>query len=137
MTGSRRLIGAIIVMLVLQGCEFALIEPTYRGRIEVWNRTEAPIKVVGREATIDVPACEHVAQDGFVLNSYDLYDARGGFLARHGGGGSGPNDVTPVYEMVTSDGAIYSDRTAPAEPLPECRGVAVGQTPWPAPTSSG
>jgi hypothetical protein len=111
-------------LLALQACA---VEATYRGHIEVWNRTEAPIKVVGREATFLVPACGHVSKDGFVLNRYDIVDDQDRFIAWHGGGGSNPASVTSAYEMVTSDGAIYSDFKPPAEPLPECRGVVKGQ----------
>ena len=122
----RRLLaaGLAALLLVVWGCA---IEPTYAGRIEVWNRTQTQIKVVGRDSSLEVPACGHAVADRFVLNRYDIVDDHGGFVARHGGGGSDPTDVTPAYEMVTSAGAIYSDSKPPPEPLPPCAGVIKGQ----------
>lgn len=112
------------LVVALTGCA---VEATYIGHIEVWNRTLAPIRVVGQGATLDVPACGHVTSDEFVLNRYDIVDDQGRFIARHGGGGSDPSHVTPAYEMVTKDGAVYSDSTPPPEPLPPCEGVIEGQ----------
>lgn len=118
------LLGLAAALLGLGGCA---IEATYDGKIEVWNQTQTPIKVVGRDATFDVPACGHIVRDSFVLNRYDIVDDNGGFIARHGGGGSDPSDVTPAYELVTSAGAIYSDSKPPPEPLPPCEGTIKGQ----------
>lgn len=124
-TRRRLLLAALSVLLMTsQACA---VEATYRGRLEVWNRTETPIKVVGRDASFEVPACGHVVQGQFVLNRYDIVDSQGRFVARHGGGGSNPASVTPAYEMVTSAGAVYSDLHPPAEPLPDCRGAVQGQ----------
>jgi hypothetical protein len=113
------------VLLILQTCA---IEATYRGHLEVWNRTEALIRVVGREETLVVPACSHISRDDFVLNRYVITDDQGRFIAWHGGGGSNPASVTPVYEMITSEGAIYSDLKPPPEPLPPCSGTVRGQS---------
>lgn len=112
------------LLMVSQACA---VEATYRGRLEVWNQTQTPIKVVGRDASFEVPACEHVVQALFVLNRYDIFDSSGRFIAWHGGGGSDPANVTPAYEMVTSAGAVYSESHPPPEPLPDCRGVVQGQ----------
>jgi hypothetical protein len=103
------------------------VEATFIGRLEVWNRTLLPIKVVGRDGSFEVPACGHVTQDRFVLNRYDIVDDQDRFVARHGGGGSDPANVTPSFELVTSAGAIYSDFHPPPEPLPACDGVIKGQ----------
>jgi hypothetical protein len=119
-----RLVAIAGLLLTLQACA---IEATYRGHLEVWNRTQTPIGIVGRDTTFEVPACGHVSHDNFVLNQYDIVDDQNRFIARHGGGGSNPASVTPAYEMVTSNGAVYSDLKPPAEPLPECQGVAKGQ----------
>jgi len=121
---ARLLVSVALIAAVLQAC---LIEATYRGRIEVLNRTESPIKIVGRDASFEVPACGDVVREGFVLNRYDIEDAAGRFVARHGGGGSDPQHVTPAYEMVTSAGAVYSDMSPPPQPLPECVGTIQGQ----------
>jgi hypothetical protein len=119
------LIAALITLLMAsQACA---VEATYRGRLEVWNRTQTPIEVVGRDASFEVPACEHVVQALFVLNRYDIVDSQGRFIARHGGGGSDPANVRPAYEMVTSSGAVYSDLHPPPEPLPDCQGVVQSQ----------
>ena len=120
------ILATVLIALVttLQACA---IEATYRGRIEVWNRTQSPINFVGRDSSFDVPACGHVVKDQFVLNRYDIVDSQGRFIARHGGGGSNPSNVTPMYEMVTSGGAVYSDLHPPPEPLPVCVGIIVGQ----------
>ncbi len=112
---------------LLMASQACAVEATYRGRLEFWNRTQTSIKVVGRDATFEVPACGHEVRDRFVLNRYDIVDSDGRFIARHGGGGSDPASVTPAYEMVTSAGAIYSDSHPPAEPLPDCQGVVQGQ----------
>ena len=114
----------VALAMTLQACA---VEATYQGRVEVWNRTQTAIKVVGRDASFEVPACEHVMQPLFVLNRYDIVDSSGRFIARHGGGGSDPANVTPAYEMVTSAGAVYSDSHPPDEPLPPCQGVVQGQ----------
>lgn len=113
-----------IAMLALAACA---IEATYRGHIEVWNRTETPIRVVGRDGSFAVPACGHVSRDDFVLNRYDILDDHDRFIAWHGGGGSNPANVTPMYEVVTSNGAIYSNLRPPPSPLPACAGVVTGQ----------
>jgi hypothetical protein len=126
LTGKLALGVALAALIVaLTGCA---VEATYTGHIEVWNRTVTPVKVIGQGATLTVPACGHVVSDEFVLNSYDIVDDQGRFIARHGGGGSNPSNVTPVYEMVTSEGAVYSDSTPPPEPLPPCEGVIQGQS---------
>jgi hypothetical protein len=114
-----------LVLILLQAC--SAVEATYRGKIEVWNRTQAAIKIVGRDASFDVPACGTVTESDFVLNRYDIEDAQGRFVARHGGGGSNPASVTPAYEVVTSAGAVYSDLNPPPSPLPACQGIVQGQ----------
>jgi hypothetical protein len=121
-----KLVGAMgfLLAVMLAGCA---IEPTFRGTLEVWNRTEAPITIVGRDASFGVPACSHVVQEAFVLNRYDIVDDQGRFIARHGGGGSDPAHVIAAYEMVTSAGADSADRNPPQEPLPACAGVLEGQ----------
>lgn len=113
-------------IIAARACAF---EPTVVGRLEVWNRTQLPIKVVGQDASFQVPPCGHVIQEGFVLNRYDIVDDQGRFIALHGGGASDPANVVPAYEMVTSAGAVYSDRHPPLEPLPPCEGVVRGQDP--------
>jgi hypothetical protein len=119
------LIAALTALVtVSQACA---IEATYRGRLEVWNRTQTPIKVVGRDGSFEVAACQHVVEALFVLNRYDIYDSSGRFIAWHGGGGSDPANVSPAYEMVTSAGAAYSDSRPPPEPLPDCQGSVQGQ----------
>ena len=120
------LVALLALAASVQGCA---IEATYRGHIEVWNRTQSMLKIVGQDSTFEVPPCGHVVEDQFVLNRYDIVDAQGRFIARHGGGGSNPSDVTPIYEMVTSAGAVYSDLHPPPEPLPACVGTVVGQGP--------
>jgi hypothetical protein len=118
-------------LMVVAACA---VEATYTGKIEVWNRTQSAIKVVGRDSSFDVPACGQVVRDGFVLNRYDILDSQGRFIARHGGGGSNPASATPAYEMVTSAGANYSNPNPPPEPLPACDGVITGQE-IPSPTA--
>ena len=112
---------------LLMASQACAVEATFRGRLEIWNGMQTPIKVVRRDASLEVPACEHVVQALFVLNRYDIVDSEGRFIARHGGGGSDPSNVTPAYEMVTSAGAVYSDSRPPLEPLPDCQGVVRGQ----------
>lgn len=121
---SASLICLAVMAFGLSSCA---TEATYRGHLEVWNRTQTPIRIVGQDATLEVPACGHVSQDDFVLNRYDIVDDHNRFIARHGGGGSDPKNVTPEYEMVTSSGAVYSDLKPPPEPLPECLGIVQGQ----------
>ncbi len=118
-------LGVLSVLLGVVGA--CSIEPTYVGKLEVWNRTETAIAVVGRNENLDVPACGHAEATKFVLNRYDIVDDLGRFIARHGGGGSDPSRVDPAYEMVTNEGAIYSDSKPPAEPLPACDGTVRGQ----------
>lgn len=113
------------VVLLVGACA---IEATYRGHIEIWNRTETPIKIIGRERTLVVPPCGHLAADDFVLNRYFIADAEGRFVAWHGGGGSDPARVLPAFEVVTADPALlYSSSDPPPEPLPPCRGILKGQ----------
>lgn len=114
----------VVTALGLSACA---TEATYRGHLEVWNRTQTAISIVGRDATLEVPACGHMSQDDFVLNRYDIIDDHGRIIARHGGGGSNPENVTPEYVMVTSGGAVYSDLKPPPQPLPECQGAVQGQ----------
>ena len=113
-------------LLTLQACSLP-IEATYRGRIEVWNRTLSVIRIVGREVSFEVPPCGHVTQEQFILHRYDIIDDRGRFIARHGGGGSNPASVIPSYEVITSEGAAYFSQKPPPQPFPECRGVVQGQ----------
>lgn len=103
------------------------VEATYRGRLEVWNRTETPIQIIGRERNLVVPPCGHIVVDDFVLNRYFIADAEGRSVAWHGGGGSDPAHVLPAFEVVTAEGAIYSSAEPPQEPLPPCQGILEGQ----------
>ncbi len=118
------LTGLAAVALLLGACA---IEPTYRGHIEIWNRTETPIEIIGRERNLVVPPCGHLAADDFVLNRHDIADAEARFVAWHGGGGSNPASVLPAFELVTAEGAVYSSSEPPPEPLPPCRGTLGGQ----------
>lgn len=118
------LLGLTLLTILVAACA---VEATYRGRLEVWNRTEAPIKIIGRERTLVIPPCQHVVADDFVLNRYYIADADGRFVAWHGGGGSNPAHVLPAFEVVTAEGAVYSSSEPPAQPLPPCRGVLEGQ----------
>jgi hypothetical protein len=125
--GSRvlaGLLGLLALGLAVVGVEVGVLffsviwQPTFRGHLEVWNRTQAPITIVGRELTFAVPACGHAAQDDFVLNRWDIHDDRDRFV--RGLGGSG-------YAMVTGDGAVFLS-SPPPEPLPPCEGVIEGQS---------
>ena len=117
-------LGIVVVILALLGGVFFFTFvwrlPT-RGRLEVWNRTQTPISIVGQELTFEVPACGHVAQDNFVLDRYDVHDDQNRFIAWQGSGGS-----HVAYELVTSAGAV-EDAKPPADPLPTCGGAATGQ----------
>ncbi len=125
MIGVRfRIILLATCLVTLSACA---VEATYRGHLDVWNRTTTPVRVVGSDATLVVPGCAHVSSDRFVLNRYDIVDSEGHFIARHGGGGSDPANVTPMFEMVTSSGAVYSDSHPPPAPLPTCAGTIAGQ----------
>ena len=119
------LIALATSLIAAKACAF---EPSVVGRLEVWNRTQLPIKIVGQDATFDVPACGYATRDGFLLNRYEIVDDQGRFIALHGGG-SGSSHGIPAYEMVTSAGAIYADTHPPLEPLPPCEGVVRGQDP--------
>lgn len=126
MIRPRFLFAVLGLLVALQGCE-----PTYRGLLDVWNRTEAPIKVVGREGTVVVPACDHVSQENFVLNRFEIHDDQDGFIMGLTAGGSD----APAYIVVTSEGVSYLANTPLSDALPECHGIVRGQTPYPPPAS--
>lgn len=119
--------GLVVVGLV---CGVFLLpfgwERTYRADLEVWNRTTAPIYIVGRDATIRVPACEHVAQRRFVINRFEMHDDQDRFFFQSGGGGGD----RPIYIMLSTmpDTMGYFLPDPPGEPLPPCQGVIEGQS---------
>jgi hypothetical protein len=105
--------------LVLASCGgFPGVEADRRGSLEVWNRTEAPIRIVGKDATLEVPACGHESRPNFVLNRFQVRSAAGDFITQLGGG-----LVMFRAGIVES----YTLLSPPPDPLPPCEGLVHGQ----------
>lgn len=125
------LLGLVAIGLAVAGVLGGILfftfgwERTYRSDLEVWNRTEAPVNVVGRDATFEVPACGYVAQPDFVVNRWEMHDDQGRFIFVSGGGGGD----RPTYIMMSTDPELmtYALVAPPTEPLPPCEGVIKGQ----------
>jgi hypothetical protein len=120
---SAFVLGILLVVLALGGWAGGVVYWSlmlHRGQIEVVNRTQTLIWVVGSEQSFAVPACGQVTQDNFVLDRFDLYDDRNRFILRTGG-----RDAFSL--LVTSGGPSFLPAPAPGSPLPPCLGAAVGQ----------
>src|SRR5262249_31995105 len=120
-----KVLAATLLSVTLAACA---IEATRTGTLEIWNRTEAPIRVVGRDASFEIPACGHAAEEHFVLNRYDIVDDQGRFVVLQGGGGWDPAHPDVAYEVIPAAAVdFYMGSTPPPEPLPPCSGVLQGQ----------
>ena len=77
---------AVAILALLAGVFFVTFvwRPPTRGHLEVWNRTQTPIWIVGQEVTFEVPACGHAAQDNFVLDRYDVRPYRASNVSETG-----------------------------------------------------
>lgn len=100
-------------------------EAKFYGPIEVWNRTTEPITVVAPgpaardKDEFRVEPCGHAARERFLVSRFEVLDGEGQSILISGSGGPEPDDVRPVYLIVTSRGV--EGVNAPPTDLPPCR----------------
>lgn len=119
---ALRLVGLVGVMVLAVGSCFG--EPLRMGTLDVWNRTEVPIKVLamGSDAVLPVAPCDHASAAHFPIGHFVVRDASDKFVAQSGGGGPDPNNAGPLFVVITSDGLQHVGADPPADPLPPCHG---------------